>query len=184
MNLPEHAPFATRHLRHFGPPVFENGRFGITRELDEFYLGPSNLNDACGWIAQKDFLTERFGHIAAWIDAHIWRRFFTSKARRAQRESEVDDPPYLPNHLLVGVMDVLTCILVSGLLMGAMFALYRIKSSTTGIGVVGALGVVFSISVKILASQSRRIEVCAATAAFFAVAVVFVASSGVAKTGT
>lgn len=184
MQMPEHSAHATRWLKTFKAPVFDNGRFGMTQELDRFYLEPSAKNDACAWIAQKDFLTEKYIQMAPWIDEHICRHFRSSKSRRAQRDAQQEDPPYLHYPVLVDVMDVLTCILVSGVLMSTMFALYFIKSQTMVIGAMGAFGMVFSILVKILASQSRRIEVCAATAAFFAVAIVFVSNSCAGSIGS
>ncbi|KAJ4288187.1 hypothetical protein N0V90_012204 [Kalmusia sp. IMI 367209] len=179
MNLPDQPAYATKFVAKFGPPVFENGRFGITQELKEFYLDPSQRQDACAWrmLPQEDYLMRRVLQMSPWIEENISKRFAASRASQSQSSTQASNPPYYRHHVLVETIDILTCIFVSVLLMGTMFALAHIRALNARIGVVGGMGIVFSLCVKLLGgSPSRRIEVYAATAAFFAVASVFVSN--------
>ena len=78
---------------------------------------------------------------------------------------------------ITATIDALTCVFVPLLLTGAMFALALIHPTLVRIGVVGAFGLIFSASAKLISGRISRGEVFAYTAAFFAVASVFVSTT-------
>jgi hypothetical protein len=180
------AAYATKYLSRFKEPVFENGLFSLTQEKHCFYLGPSETHDSCSWrvTPSQDFLAERIFAAIPWVEDHIlqyFRRYLPSPRTPKTAcpcDKEEGDSPYIRYHRLVEMVDIFACIFISLLLTSTIFALKSIRSWDSRGGVIGALGIVFSIAVKFLAGgPSRRIEVYAATAAFFAVASVFVSNS-------
>jgi hypothetical protein len=78
---------------------------------------------------------------------------------------------------IVETVDAITCVFVPLLLTATMFALVEVGRLRVRIAVIGVFGLIFSISVKAIAGHLTRGEVFSATAAFFAVASVFVGST-------
>ncbi|KAF1969859.1 hypothetical protein BU23DRAFT_571172 [Bimuria novae-zelandiae CBS 107.79] len=163
MQLPGQAAGATKHLAIFKPWVFKNDRFGVTQERVEYYLNPSDENDAFVWkepeLPQLDYFSDKIVDLATWIEDHVFERFRGSKASEPHGQSPRQLPPRVRYQTLVETMDYLTCIIASVLLMGALFALDAVDLPKGRIGLVGGLGTVFSLSVKFLTGPSRRIEV-------------------------
>jgi hypothetical protein len=177
MNMPQQPAWATKYLASFGSPTFHDGKFGLTQEPAKMYLGPWEETDICSWRGspKDDFLTLRFIQISPWVEEHILARL-----RRLCKGPKREEETVLYHHASVIVMwmDILTYIFVSCLLTGAMFALAHIESLNARIAFVGVAGLLFSISVQLTAGHdSRRVEIFAATAAFFAVASVFVSNN-------
>lgn len=176
MKLPGQANFLTEWLATFESPTFHKGRFGLTQELAEVYKGPPEKNDTCTWreLPQHDFLTKKFLQVSRWIHA---RRLKHSCDQSAGECGAHEDGPNIAHHVVVESMDFVTCTIASLLLTGSMFAIAHIRPLNIRIGVVGVCGTLFSWSVKLMAGPSRRVEVYAAIAAFFAVASVFVSGT-------
>lgn len=181
MKLPDQPAYATRFLARFGSPTFDHisGCFGLTQEQSKLYLGPPRYSDSCAWrgLPNGDKLTKGFIRISPWIEGHVLkhlRAFIPGKRRTEQRATTGID-----HEVVVEIMDYLTCITVSLLLTGALFGLAHIQPLGARIAGIGAFGTLFSLFVKLVTGDaSRRAEVFAATAAFFAVASVFVSNAG------
>jgi hypothetical protein len=75
------------------------------------------------------------------------------------------------------VANILSSLISSALLIGAIMTLYFVKSAIVRLGIIAAFTTVFSL-VLVLATNARKVEVFAGTAAFVAVQVVFVGSTG------
>lgn len=183
MKLPNQSPSATKRMEDLNKvPFFQIGpqgwRFGFTQEDATVYFGPSERTDTCAWrgLSTNDILTRKFVEWSPWIEKRILERF-RRLCRRISRSQRWDRPD-VPYHRVVDIMDTLTCISASLLLTGAMFALVSIDPLLARIGAVGGFGTLFALAVKIMAGNPSRGEVFAATAAFFAVASVFVSNTG------
>lgn len=78
---------------------------------------------------------------------------------------------------VANAVDFITCIFVPFLLTTAMFALVLIHPLKVRIAMVGIFGLVFSLSAKVVCGKTSRGEIFAYSAAFFAVASVFVSAT-------
>ncbi|KAF1951948.1 hypothetical protein CC80DRAFT_573618 [Byssothecium circinans] len=188
MNLPSQDSLYTDYLAKFSPPIFREGPdgliFGPTSQRAEHYL-----SDACAWkgLPQDDLLTTLFIKVSVWINQNIrsrLRRFRHDRARTKPSDtenlsnSEGLDTTDLDYYTILAYLDVLMCIFASCFLTGTMFAIAHIKPLNAQIGSVGVAGTIFTFSIWIMAGRNvRRIEVYAATAAFFAVASVYVSNN-------
>jgi hypothetical protein len=179
MNLPQQHTYHTEHLAEFKGPnfrnLFENDTFVPTGEKAKTYQDPSVQSDTCAWndIPQSDLLTRCYIRSGKWIERNILRRL---RRRPATTAPEIQTD--VRHGRIVGVIDTLTCLVASLLLEAAVQALAWVRPFKVRLGLVGAFGTVFALSVKLMAGNITRGEVFGATAAFYAVAVVFVASTG------
>lgn len=78
---------------------------------------------------------------------------------------------------LVGVMDVISCLVASVLPAVTILILAAVSSMKARIAIIGISGVLFALLVKVMAGNPSRAEIFGATAGFYAVAVVFVSST-------
>lgn len=79
---------------------------------------------------------------------------------------------------------MLSMLLAAGLLIGAVFILYRTNSATARLWMIGGFTLAFAMSVNLF-TNADRVEIFAATAAYAAVLVVFVSGNlGNAGTGS
>lgn len=179
MALPGQAAYARKYLAKFKPPTFLDDLFRLTGEPAEVYQGPSERHDTCAWrgLPQEDFLTKRFLEASPWIEDHILKPVRKRFARKNRSQKAYE--PDIRHHVVVECMDVVTCTIACILLTGSMFALAYVRPLNIRIAIVGVFGTLFSFSVRLMAGKpSRRMEVYSATAAFFAVASVFVSGTG------
>lgn len=178
MQLPDQGAYETDVLSKYKPLVFTDGICGITQEDERYWLGPSADNDGCSWkepeSSRLDGLSERFIRVADWIHGRFFERSKSAGTPEESYQVQLTLPPRLRLQTLTEFMDYISCIFASALMMCALFALDAVKLPKGRIALVGCLGTIFSVTVKFLAGPSRRVEVFAATAGFFAVASVFV----------
>lgn len=156
--------------------MFQNGNFGPTDERGAAaeYLNPAARDFvACVGIDSSDILASLWVNNVDWIETHILRR-----VRRFSRASKQGTQlTYVEFSTIVKTIDMFTCLFVPLLLTATMFALARTRPLMVRIAVVGALGLVFSSSAKIISGRLSRGEIFAYTSAFFAVASVFVSTT-------
>ncbi|KAF2259100.1 hypothetical protein CC78DRAFT_83663 [Lojkania enalia] len=174
INLPHQAAYASKQLNEF--EIFEDDVFGPTGEDAAHYRDPSYQTDACSWrnIPQNDALTNWFINHSNIFEKHVFnraRRFFGQKKHQPGEETNIQ------HDWIIGFMDFATCIIATFLLTATMFVLVSVPTIKVRIAIVGVFGLVFSLSVKAIAGHPSRGEVFGATAAYFAVASVFVSST-------
>jgi hypothetical protein len=181
MKLPCQDAYFTKHLSEFKPPkfrdVFDGGNFAPTGEKAKIYQDLLERQDTCAWatLPSTDFLTTRFQHSGKWIERHILSRLRRcSPFKKSSRPGIQTD---VRNDRIVGVMDTIACLVASALLTASVLALTWVGPLRTRIAIVGAFGTLFALLVKLLAGNVGRGEIFTATAAYFAVAVVFVSST-------
>lgn len=126
-------------------------------------------------------LSTFFINNAEWFQINVINRI-KRPFRRQRHLAEGEEPnepdePDIPYDRIVMVVDAVVCIFAPVLLDVEMFALVAIKPLTVRIAIVGVFGVVFALSVKGFAGHLSRGEVFAITAAYFAVASVFVGTT-------
>ena len=187
MQLPEQAEYATTFLKNSPYPVwFKDGdkfRFGPTQENSRFYVGPPAMRDSCAWrVPPNDFFAEKVSEAVPGFMTFVKRLLrcrevieelpthLSAGGDEQPPNAASMAPPHVRHRFIVMAVDVLACLFVCGFLMVAMFILDSISQPKVRIGTTGVLGIAFSVPVMLLAGPSRRIEVYAATAAFFAVA--------------
>jgi hypothetical protein len=90
-----------------------------------------------------------------------------------RRGSDADQVLSLSDYRLGLVVGVVNVVVVAGLLFGAVFNLYYIRSEEKRLGILAAYTVLFAAAVTFLSTATRG-EVFAASAAYAAVLVVFV----------
>lgn len=171
--MPVHGPYAGARLNEY-PELFKNGIFGPTNEIG----GAAAYQDPLSpdFVAFVDvetydyFMDLAINHIA-WIDGMVLRRI-----RRWFRLGAGSD--HIRLSTFKAVFDTIACIFVPVLLTAMMFALARISHPMVRIAVVGVFGLVFSASARLLSGRMTRYSIFSLTAAYFAVASVFVSTSG------
>ena len=177
--------------------MFENERFGPTDEIgaaDEYKSSDSRDFVAGVGIDDSDILTNLCAKSIVWIEKHIFRRV-RGLSRSAQRPHQaaqatgveaatdveaatvVEDATGVEAAIIVKMIDALTCLFVPLLFTATMFALARTRRLMVRIAVVGALGFAFAVSAKLFYGRMSRGEIFAFTAAYFAVASVFVSTT-------
>ncbi|KAF2869489.1 hypothetical protein BDV95DRAFT_498400 [Massariosphaeria phaeospora] len=171
LKLPHQGNYSTKNLSNFEPSLFQEGRFGPTREPEVLYKDPSPHTDTCSWrrIPQDDIVTSILIDRSPWIEKHIFarmRRPWSPKRPSGAASTQT----HIQHHTIRGIMDTMTCVLASMLLVGVLFALQGTSPGTLRTAIVGIFGTVFALSVKAVAGHPSRGEVYAATAAFYAVA--------------
>lgn len=101
------------------------------------------------------------------------------RLRRRSKAKEPEDTQIrtgLRYSLMVAVMDIASCLIASILLVASVVALAWGRSMVVQTAIVAIFGVVFALLLKLMAGKIKRGEVFGATAAFYAVAVVFLVS--------
>ncbi|KAF2187646.1 hypothetical protein K469DRAFT_103837 [Zopfia rhizophila CBS 207.26] len=174
--LPDPAQYYSNYLKQY-QGLFDHGIFGPTGESAEVYQ-PNPSPDMCAWktIPDADIFTSYIVDNSEWIEKHIWsrlRRF----SKRGKQPHHTPERTYVWYDVIVAFMDTVTCIFVPLLLTVSMFALISIRSIKIRVAIVGVFGLLFSLSVKVMGGHPSRGEVFAATAAFYAVASVFVGTT-------
>ncbi|KAF2036000.1 hypothetical protein EK21DRAFT_53265 [Setomelanomma holmii] len=181
MNLPTQNIFNTKQVESWKlpgfKPLFDNDEFVLTGEDKFWYQGNPDQNDSCAWraIPRGDVLTQTFVKSSPWIEKHIVDRW-----RSLLRRKKPDDDKQLVRwrySRIVGALDTLSCFLASVLLTITIIVLAVVKPLVIRIAVVGIFGTLFALVLKLMAGDPSRGEVFGATAAFYAVAVVFVGST-------
>jgi hypothetical protein len=181
MKLPCQDAYYTKHLAEFKMPnfkdLFVDNICVPTGERATSYQDLTEKVDTCAWatLTKTDFLTMRFIHSSKWIEKHI-----LSRLRRCFPPKKASDPRIqtdMRHGRIVGVMDTLTCLVASILLTASVLALASLRPIRVRVALVGVFGTLFSLALKLMAGDITRGEVFAATAAFYAVAVVFVGTT-------
>lgn len=158
-------------------PIFENHVFVPTGEDEDTYQGDPDRTDTCAWrsIPRKDLLTTCFIHFSRWLHKSFLVRWRTP--RHGAVWAVPRPPVYMLHGRLVGAMDTISCLFASALLAATIKVLAVVRPLGTRIGVIAVLGTLFALLLKVMAGNPTRGEVFGATAAFYAVAVVFVSST-------
>ena len=181
MKLPHQNGFYARDLATFVSPrckpIFENERFIPTGENAMWYQDTPEGRDTCALkdIPRDDFLTMRFIYLSRWLDNHILARI--RKRLRRGKASNSDAQAYLHLDSIVGIMDTLSCLLASVTLAVTVLILADVRPLKIRIAIVGIAGTLFALCVKLMAGNPSRGEIFGATAAFYAVAAVFLGST-------
>ncbi|KAF2682474.1 hypothetical protein K458DRAFT_405734 [Lentithecium fluviatile CBS 122367] len=177
--LPDHAPYFSKRLNLYSY-LFHNGGFGPTDETGAAaaYQDP-NSRDFVAAVGNdsSDILTNFVAYHVDWIEEHVLQRL-RPLLRFGRPPQQVAQQTGVRWTTIVKTIDAFTCLFVPFMLTCTMFALARTRPPMVRIGVVGALGLVFSLSAKLISGKMSRGETFAFTAAFFAVASVFVSTTG------
>jgi hypothetical protein len=174
--LPEHAPYFNKRLRQY-PDLFENGDFGPTDEkgvAEEYQNSASRDFVAVVGADTSEMLINLFANNVDWIEKHILHRVRKWFGRSSQQR---DEERGVELATIIKTIDALTCLFVPLLFTATMFALALTRQLMIRIAVVGAFGLAFTMSAKLIYNRMSRGEIFAFTAAFFAVASVFVSTT-------
>jgi hypothetical protein len=179
MDLPTQNVFDTQQLAEWASPdfrpIFENDVFVPTGEDERTYKGDPDRTDTCAWTTlPRDYLTMRFLYCSRWIVKHVFGRWRTFRHGAVQTKQE--SATTLHYGRLVGVIDLLSCLLASILLAVTVVVLAIVRPLAIRIALIGIFGTLFAFLLKLMAGKPTRGEVFGATAAFYAVAAVFVGS--------
>ncbi|KAH8733088.1 hypothetical protein GQ44DRAFT_745303 [Phaeosphaeriaceae sp. PMI808] len=186
MKLPAQNSFYTKLLAGWKLPYFkpifnydvDEAEFVPTGEKAATYQDNPNKTDtvALKAVPRGDILTTWFLDSSPWINKHIVNRL---------RSPVHKDRPNVPleavsmrGDFVVGSMDMLSCLLASILLVAAVAALAYVRPLWIRILIIGLLGTFFPLLLKLMSGNPTRGEVFGTTAAFYAVAAVFVGSTG------
>ena len=181
MALPSQDKFYHKKLKDWKlpgcMPIFDQDEFVPTGELDTTYLRDPKRTDTCAWgsIPHTDILTRWFLASGPWIEKHIVNRW-----RKHVQKLELNDPRdaiHMDYGNLVGWMDVLACVAASFMLAATVAVLYFVHTAEVRIGLILLFGTLFALLLKLMAGSPSRGEVFGATAAFYAVAAVFLGST-------
>lgn len=181
MKLPDQNAFYTKDLCGFElpicKPIFENGTFVPTGEEAEWYQVAPGWMDTCTWrdMPRDDLLTMSFVYSSQWIETQILARLRRCIKRTKPLEWDVVTRVRL--HRIVAVMDIFSCCLASILLAITVLILAVVHDMKSRIGIIGGAGTIFALCVRLMSNKPSRGDIFAATAAFYAVAVVFVAAT-------
>jgi hypothetical protein len=176
MNLPDQKAGDTRQLVEFKPPwskpIFDNTMFVPTGEGATWYQGERGRTDTCAWRVKprEDFLTARIVKGVPWIERHI-----VSRLRNILHSTDPNISTHMRHDRLVGFVDVFSCLLAPVFMTTTVVVLAVVRPLKYRIIIVWVFGSLFVLSLKLAGSPTRG-EVFGATAAFFAVAVVFLGS--------
>jgi hypothetical protein len=187
MKLPCQHPYYTSHLDEFKMPIFktffEDGTCVLTGDKAESYQDLKERQDTCAWgsLIKTDFLAMRFVWSSKWIERNILKwieRNISSRLRKLFHKTKKPLDPGIQTGIrysrIVGVMDTIACLVASTLLLVSVLALTWIKSLGISLALVGILGTLFALALKLIGGDISRGEMFAATAAFYAVEVVFI----------
>jgi hypothetical protein len=183
MNFSNQNQFNTRKLKEWKEPTYKSlfcgDEFNPTGEEAETYQGDARWTDTCAWraIPHGDFLTSYFLSVSPWINTHISTRW-RSLVHKRKIPNPVADATIRYGHLVV-TMDTLACVVASIILALTIVVLVVVRRLAIRVALVGIFGTLFALLLKLMAGNLSRGEVFGATAAFYAVAAVFVGSSNV-----
>lgn len=181
MNLPTQDKFNTEKLLRWKlphyKPLFDQDEFVPTGEEAKRYQGDPAITDTCAWrnFAHDDFLTNRFLQASPWIDKQVlarWRRYVPGR-----KPTDLQFPSTLHYKKAVKALDTVTCALASVMLAITVIVLKVVRHLTIRILLTAIFGTLFAVFLKTMAGSLTRGEVFAATAAFYAVAVVFLSNT-------
>jgi hypothetical protein len=182
MNMPTQDDFNAKKLMNWSlsgtRSIFENTKFVPTGEEETTYQGNVALNDTCTWRvpAYTDYLSQLFLEAYPWIRKHTVVRWQTSVHH--VKPNDGDLAKIIENGRVVMAMDVLSCIFASLLLAFTVAILAIARPLAVRITLIGISGTLFALLLKLMAGNPTRGEVFGATAAFYAVSVVFVGTTG------
>jgi hypothetical protein len=178
MKLPCQHPYYTCHLDEFKMPIFKDffkdGRCVLTGGKATSYQDLKERHDTCAWesLVKTDFLTMRFVWSSKWIEKNILSRLRSLFQKKKLRGPRIQTD--IRYGRIVGVMDTIACLVASILLLVSVLALAWIKTLGTSLALVGVFGTLFALALKLIGGDISRGEMFAATAAFYAVEVVFI----------
>ncbi|KAF1912597.1 hypothetical protein BDU57DRAFT_583016 [Ampelomyces quisqualis] len=182
MNLPSQNIFYNKKLVEWKmpefKPIFDNGDFYPTGEPAEHYRDDPQRSDTFAWrtLPHEDILTKCLLHAGPWIEKHVVKRW--SQYRKTNSTGGTTSMQF--GHL-VAIMDTLACIIASLMLVATIAILVVVQTMTARVVLIGVFGTLFAFLLKLMAGNPSRGEVFAATAAFYAVAAVFVGSDSASK---
>lgn len=181
MNMPTQDDLETKVLMQWKAPnfkpIFGLKEFIPTGEGAEKYQGRSADNDVCAWRAPThgDYLTKLFKKACPWI--HEWVVVRWRWIVHNVKPSHPSIAPTINSDTIMMVMDTLTCVFASVLLAVTVAVLAVVRPLRIRIALVCVFGTLFALLLKLMAGSPARGEIFGATAAFYAVAVVFVGST-------
>jgi hypothetical protein len=181
MNLPSQDKFYTKKLAEWRMPIhrplFDDDEFIPTGEEARLYQGDASRNDTFAWRALPpgDILTRSFLNISPWIENCILDRWRSPIRRRKPTNATLTS--IMTYKHIIRTMDLLTCVLASVLLVIVIVVLKAVRPWSIRIALVGIFGALFALLLKLMAGTISRGEVFGATAAFYAVAVVFISNT-------
>jgi hypothetical protein len=180
MSLPTQNVFTAKQLADWQlpnyKPIFEHDEFVPTGEKASLYQGHPDQSDTCAWrtIPREDLLSVIFLYLSRWFAIHVWDPW----RNWHDTEQAVSNPPaHVRYGRIVALMDILSCLFASALLAATVKVLAVVRPLNVRIAVIAALGTLFALLLKLMAGNPTRGEVFGATAAFYAVAAVFVSST-------
>jgi hypothetical protein len=181
MKLPCQDPYYTSHLDEFKPPGFKDFFVDdvcvLTGEEAKSFKDWTETMDNCAWggLSNKDFITMRFIRSSKWIEKHI-----LSRLRRCSPSKKPSDPRIqtdMRHSRIVSVMDTITCLVASILILLSVLVLVWVEPLKTRVVLIGVFGTLFALALRLLAGDITRAGVFAAMAGFYAVEVAFVATT-------
>jgi hypothetical protein len=180
LNLPRQDKYYTKKLKEWKSPGFQplfgNEEFIPTGEQTTFYEDDPSTTDTCACTARApgDPLTRVFMRISQWVANHVvpqWRK----RIHGRQPDDDLNEVS-LPSARLITVLDMLACIVASVMLEVTIVVLVVVRPLRIRLGLILVFGILFALLLKLMAGNPSRGEIFGATAAFYAVAAVFVGS--------
>jgi hypothetical protein len=181
MSLPTQNVFTAKQLAGWQlpnhKPIFECDQFVPTGEDTDRFQRHPDQSDLCAWrtIPRGDLLSMMFLYLSQWFATQVSGRWATP--RDAAKQPQPKPPAHVRYGRLVALMDTLSCLFASALLAATVKVLAVVRPLNVRIAVIAALGTLFALLLKLMAGNPTRGEVFGATAAFYAVAAVFVSST-------
>ncbi|KAH7076543.1 hypothetical protein BKA63DRAFT_285025 [Paraphoma chrysanthemicola] len=181
MNLPTQNALTAKQFadwnRPQSGPLFDGDAFVPTGESASLYRDNPDETDTCAWrtIPCEDLLTRLFLRMSPWVQRHVLRRWRSIVHPR--KLAGKNGPSSVPFDQIVGAMDMLSCLLASVLLAVTIAVLAFVRPLGIRIGIIGIFGTLFALLLWLLSGKPTRGEVFGATAAFYAVAAVFVGTT-------
>jgi hypothetical protein len=181
MNMPTQDEFNTKKLMKWErpdyKPLFEETKFVLTGEKADTYQGDVARKDTCTWRvpAYGDFLSKHFLDVCPWIEEQILVRWRSIVHHIQPTDAQL--PSTIQYDHILKTMDLLTSLLVSILLAITVVVLKVVHPLTIRIVLIGIFGTLFALLRQLMKGTPTRGEVFGATAAFYAVAVVFLGTT-------
>jgi hypothetical protein len=176
LRLPDHAPYFSIRLKSC-EHLFKNSDFGSTDQrggVEEYQNANSRDLITLMGTDTPDMLSSLFVNTLDSMEKHIINRAHTRFSQSSQQSQQDAEERGIEFATLNATLDALTCVLVPLLFTATLFALALIRRLMVRIAVVGAFSLAFTMSAKLIYGRMSRGEVFAFTAAFFAVASVFI----------
>jgi hypothetical protein len=177
LKLPPHAQYFGKRFKGY-EELFHNDDFGPTDEqgaAGEYRDNGSRDFVAGAGMDRSDVLNSLWADNVDWIEGNVFRRVrsWVGLDRSHQQSSNRD----VELATIITILDALICLFVPLLFTATLFALALIRRLMVRIAVVGVLGFAFAVSARLVYGRMTRGEIFAITAAFFAVASVFVSTT-------